>query len=114
MDIKKIIKEEINDFQWMEDVPIGVRITDIDQLNVGDGVRITSDYDDIKAVDDIGVIDYVDEYEYMIRFTEKTGTDLHGEHHGGKLHDGNRNDMVHDSWFFNPNNLNVDKLYKIS
>ena len=54
MDIKKIILEEMDNLQWMRSVP--TPITSCDELTNGMRVKVTSNWDELDAVDQPGTI----------------------------------------------------------
>jgi len=71
MDIRKVIKEEIDDFGWMDDIPHGTSVGEIkglpggfrDYFNLGDRILI----DDGKVVDDGKTIDLSGETFLVIK-----------------------------------------------
>jgi hypothetical protein len=71
MNIRKIIQEEINDFNWTEDIQ--ARITSCDQLKVGDKVMVTSNFEDLGAVEEIGLVVRVYGEYYRIAFNKPFG-----------------------------------------
>jgi hypothetical protein len=95
MNIKKIISEEVNDFKWVEDVPERRRLTK-DNIEVGQRVIVTSNFEGINAHNQIGTVvevngsrnhSYHEYYSagYTIDFDQPFSSEFDGSDNEGNL-----------------------------
>jgi hypothetical protein len=92
MNIKKIIQEEINDFNWVEDIPGEVRVTDSSQLEVGSRIRV--EISNLWEYPHLGtVVNFDDGGFYLVTFDERFSSSLHGGY--------KNEDPTKSSYYFN-------------
>ena len=81
MNIKKIIQEEINDFNWVEDIPGEVRVTDSSQIKVGSRIRV--EMFNLWENPHLGtVVNFDDGGFYLVTFDERFSDSLHSGDNG--------------------------------
>ena len=92
MEIRALIKEELNDFNWVDDIPIVSDIT-YDEMYIGMRVVVTSDWGNlVNCVNQTGTVVGLSGYGRLTITFDETFT---------RLQSNGNSDPTKSSWHFN-------------